>query len=187
MTKLVISVLATGSILFAGIIVRELAPWTAEKSSLPLPTGTATKEGRTPRLLQAENDAASLNEILARPLFTISRRPAARNAKAAVAPLKGRLAGIVVGPEEREALFVEMGKTTPSPLHEGEEIEGWRIEKIELERVTLRAGTVLETVEPAEDKKRATGQFVPERTTPRASSPAATNPTGATGKPTKGR
>lgn len=174
MTKLVVLLLATGSIIFAGFAVRELAHWRSEKISIPVPTNPATKDEPTRKPLQAGNSVASFNEILARPLFTVSRRPAARSAKGPAAPLKGRLAGIIVGPEEREALFVEAGESKPSPLHEGEEIEGWTIEKIELDRVTLRSGTVLETVEPAKDNKLVRRQFVPAKTNSRAKNPVST-------------
>jgi hypothetical protein len=105
-----------------------------------------------------------LDEILARPLFTPSRRPAPREdarAKPKNAQLRSRLAGIFIGPQGREALFVEADKPRASSLHEGEALEGWTVEKIELGQVTLRAGASSLIVEPARDKQRAAAPPMP--------------------------
>lgn len=157
MPKLALSILAAGSIALAGIIALELKSGGSERTSSPAPARAAAAVDPAPKLPEGAHAMTYLNDILARPLFTISRRPAPRSdgasgAKAAT-PLKSRLAGIVVGPDGKEALFVESGKTKASSIREGEDIEGWTIEKIELERVTVRAGTVSATVEPAGAKR----------------------------------
>jgi hypothetical protein len=80
-------------------------------------------------------------EVLARPVFSETRRPAppeAATAPASSAPFA--LVGVVVSPGERHVL-IEHGQ----PPHidraaEGQELDGWTLETVELDRVVLRRG-----------------------------------------------
>jgi hypothetical protein len=76
-------------------------------------------------------------EILKRPLFTPGRRaPETRIVKAEPPKLQGRLAGVVLRPDLREALFTRPGGR-PVSIKEGEVIDGWTAAKIEAGQVVL--------------------------------------------------
>ncbi len=158
MPKLALSILATCSLVLAGVIAKEWKSGAPEGVSPPAPASPAALSDPAAKLQAGQHDAAFVNEILARPLFTASRRPPAGGDRAAgnasAAALKGRLAGIVVSPAGSEALFVESGKAKAVSVREGESFEGWTVERIEPEHVMVRAGARLETIEPAGDKAR---------------------------------
>src|SRR5262249_53546663 len=87
--------------------------------------------------------------ILDRPLFDPSRRPPVIPAPPEVAEdepeveqppeLEGRLAGVVLRPGVREALFTRAGDV-PLAVNEGDEIDGWTVASIQLDHVVLRSG-----------------------------------------------
>lgn len=99
----------------------------------------------------------SLDEITARPLFSPSRKPfvvAGDDEPAPVAdlPLPAvQLIGVLLTEEHRAALMQAEGAVEPGWVREGAEIEGWRVETIEQNRVHLRADDRLETVELRSD------------------------------------
>ena len=157
MPKLALSILATCSLVLAGVIAEEWKSDAPESHSPPAPASATALADPAAKLQAGQRDAGYLDDILARPLFTASRHPPAGDraaGSAATAALKGRLAGIVVSPAGSEALFIESGKTKATSVREGESFEGWTIERIEPEHVMVRAGARLETVEPAGDKAR---------------------------------
>jgi hypothetical protein len=93
-----------------------------------------------------------LEEIAARPLFSPSRRPfVAVEGEAPSAPVESlppvELIGVLMTEQQRGALMQAAGEGGASWVREGNEIEGWEVEKIEDSRVQLRAGDRLETVE----------------------------------------
>jgi hypothetical protein len=76
-------------------------------------------------------------EILKRPLFTPGRQPPqVKIVKAEPPKLQGRLAGVVLRPDLREALFTRPGGR-PISVKEGEVIDGWTTAKIEASQVVL--------------------------------------------------
>jgi hypothetical protein len=95
----------------------------------------------------------SLDEITARPLFSPSRKPFVvpsddEPAPAADQPLPAvQLIGVLLTEEQRAALMQAEGAIEPGWVREGAEIQGWRVETIEQNRVHLRADDRLETVE----------------------------------------
>ena len=180
--KLAFSITAIASVVLAAVIAAE---WKSDApESPPPPPGPASMlalPDPAARVQAAQHDDAYVKEILARPLFTVSRRPLSGsdgNAGAAMAAaLKGRLAGVVVSSAGSEALFVEVGKPKAVSVHEGESFEGWTVEKIEPEHVTVRAGAKLETIEPAGDKTRSGAPvMVPPGQQPGALVPAGAGP-----------
>ncbi len=158
MPKLALSILATCSLVLAGVIAVEWKGDAPESRSPPAPASTMALADPAAKLQAGQQDTAYLSEIRARPLFTASRRPPASGDRAAASgtasALKGRLAGIVVSPAGSEALFVESGKAKAVSVREGESFDGWTVERIEPEHVMVRAGARLETVEPVGDKAR---------------------------------
>jgi len=88
---------------------------------------------------QAADDRADrmVAEILKRPLFTPGRQPPeVKIAKAEPPKLQGRLAGVVLRPDLREALFTRPGGR-PISVKEGEVVDGWTAAKIEAGQVVL--------------------------------------------------
>jgi hypothetical protein len=79
-------------------------------------------------------------------------RPASPPARLADGPVTGdladtRLAGIVVQPDHRIAIFAVSG-AKPRTLSKGETISGWRIESITETEVSLVNGSVSKTLKP---------------------------------------
>ncbi len=97
-----------------------------------------------------------LATILARPLFSPTRRPPrADEAAAPAAQLGGaRLTGIVTGPGQRLAIFVEEG-AKPRELAEGDSVNGWRIEAITPYEVSLAGPGGRETLQPKPEAEGA--------------------------------
>ena len=76
-------------------------------------------------------------EILKHPLFTPGRQPPqVRIAKPEPPKLQGRLAGVVLRQDVREALFTRPGGR-PVSVKEGEVIDGWTAARIEENQVVL--------------------------------------------------
>lgn len=76
-------------------------------------------------------------EILKRPLFTQGRQPPQPKIVIAEPPkLQGRLAGVTLRPDIREALFTRPGGR-PISVKEGEVIDGWTISRVEAGQVVL--------------------------------------------------
>lgn len=104
----------------------------------------------------SRNLDAMVTEILERPLFSPSRQAAGESlADAQPVPEKeppkmpGRLAGVAVLPEVREAVFEGDGEK-PVVVKEGQEIEGWTVASIRDDRVVLRSAAGEEIVKPAD-------------------------------------
>src|SRR5258706_9909343 len=98
-------------------------------------------------------------EILERPLFSPSRQPAdaappaeAQNEKPPP-QLPGRLAGVTIRPEAREALFEQEGQK-PIAVKEGQQISGWTVASIQLDQVVLKSAAGEEVIKPANNTRR---------------------------------
>ncbi|MCW5730873.1 MAG: hypothetical protein KIT20_08960 [Alphaproteobacteria bacterium] len=146
------ALLAFFALLFAGIAAW---PWLA-----PLAASDAAPAEREPAAAAHEEGVLppleSLRETLARPLFNPSRRPVPESADAsglapvrvALAPAASaersfaayRLQGVVITRDQRKILLGPAGGGRPLVLQEGDEHDGWTVEKIEQEQITLRAG-----------------------------------------------
>ncbi len=107
------------------------------------------------RALQAEftfPPLAAFSEIVARPLFSPSRRPPTETEDSATddaAPPKQShfiLAGVIISAEGRMVLLRRMNSTDVVRALLGQEIDGWQIELIEPDSVTLRQGNTVEVV-----------------------------------------
>lgn len=134
--------------------------WQIERSP-SLPTTAAgpdgTPETEPTRALQAEftfPPLAAFSEIVARPLFSPSRRPPKEiedsDSDTIVAPPPQPahfiLAGVVISAEGRMVLLRRMNSTDLIRALMGQEIDGWYVELIESDRVTLRQGNTVEIV-----------------------------------------
>ena len=96
---------------------------------------------------------AEYPETVERPLFLAGRATIdednVRSVDAAVPRLVlggWRLTGVVIAPGRRIALLTPRGGGRTLRLVPGEEIEGWLIEEVNAEGVTLRAGALVERI-----------------------------------------
>lgn len=97
----------------------------------------------------------SLPETAARPLFNTTRRAlpvAARPAPAAPEPAAAmmgryRLSGVVIDGRTRKVLVAPAAGGKIVSVAEGDMLDGWKVERISPESLTLRSGDRTETVE----------------------------------------
>ena len=152
-----------------GVVALELS------SSLPLaPEVTAASPAALPAAAPAPPRFApppvgAFDDIALRPLFFATRRPfeptvAVEEGEAPVAKpeVSVELVGTLVTDQDRAALLQPAGESA-SWHREGDQVAGWRIGTIERERITLRQGGKIETVELRTDlagpvKKAAGGK-----------------------------
>jgi hypothetical protein len=91
--------------------------------------------------------AAAFTEILARPLFSRTRRP---SAQAGQLPASSSLTliAIVISDDERHALLGSGQPLKITRVHEGDEIAGWTVEAITPDKVIVRRADAREEVKP---------------------------------------
>lgn len=107
--------------------------------------------------------------VLARPLFSPTRRPAAQDEPVAEDLTGKRLTGIVIAPERRLAIFAVSG-SKPLILGEGQSVSGWQIETITPTEVSLRGPTGQRTLQPKMDPNlpvQAPAASIPSTAQPR--------------------
>jgi hypothetical protein len=116
----------------------------------PSPESLESTRARDEQAAAKKADAMAA-EILKRPLFSEGRTaPQPRIAKALPPEppkLQGRLAGVVLQSDFKEALFTRPGGK-PMAVKEGQVIDGWTVGKIEEDRVTLTSAFGQQVVKP---------------------------------------
>ena len=131
MNRLVLLALACLAIALSEVIAIEATPDT-RRAAVPLPVGVI----RSSPVAQQGGDIGQVQNwadiILARPLFEPSRRPPATAAGSGTGgPGFPRLTGIIIMPEQREAIFAVPGKTRPIVVTAGSRLNGVLIKSIE--------------------------------------------------------
>ena len=126
---------------------------------------------------QAAADKADrlVAEILKRPLFTEGREPPHPKVVKATPPvLQGRLAGVMLRPDMRIALFTRPGGGRPVSVKEGEVIDGWTTSKIEEGRVVLTSSFGQQVVKPTNGSadEVTPGHHAIKKATPTKNQPA---------------
>ncbi len=150
---LVLAVAALG-----GTIALELG-WRLPDSDLMVPATAPLPAPAAPastRAADADDAGRRVAEVLARPLFSPGRRPAAQAAAAppaAVAPLP-RMTGVIVTPGGRRAIFAN-GAGKAVVVMEGGRIGAYDVQSIEAGRVTLAGPDDKRVVSTAFDPKPA--------------------------------
>jgi hypothetical protein len=142
-------VLIAGSVLFGALIVAALYPDTGIDIAPPRTAGTVEAVRAVP-LPQAAEVEDLLATVLARPLFSSTRRPPEIvQGESAPSPdlSDKRLAGIVIEPDRRLAIFAVNG-AKPMTLSEGESVGGWRIESITPTEISLVGPSGSRTMQP---------------------------------------
>src|SRR5215467_12523050 len=167
-SRLVLSLLIAGCLLFGSVVFTELQSSGTEDTAL---AEVPSRSELAPAVRRQQNPRIDelLTAILARPLFSSTRRPPETAPTAATdSDLAGtRLAGIVIDPRRRLAIFAVNGDK-PLRLGEGEAVSGWRIESITPREVSLTGPAGTKTLQPKMD---------PNLT------PAAGQPAGIPGRP----
>lgn len=138
-----------GCVLFGVVILLELS-W-----GMTRPVPPATVSSQTDGLSAAPNETRAdpnqlVSTILARPLFSSTRRPPpiADNDVSSTFELGGaRLTAIVIAPDERIAIF-DMKGAKPLVLNEGQTVSGWRVDSITPSEVSLVGPGGLKTLQP---------------------------------------
>jgi general secretion pathway protein N len=153
--RLALLLLVAGSLLFGAIIFVELEPSGAETAAVEV----AARRALTPTTHRAQNAKADelLAGILARPLFSSTRRPpqSASTGSASDSDLADtRLTGIITEPGRRIAIFAVNGDK-PLRVAEGEAVSGWRIESITPREVSLSGPGGTKTLQPKMDPNLA--------------------------------
>ena len=175
---------AFGAIAFTAVVFVTEESGDAAASNQPF----RVKPTAVTRKVSPPNINALVSKILARPLFNPSRQPVQEGldqiAEAPKYPPKmpGRLQGVTIRPQVREALFEREGQK-PIAVNEGQEIEGWTVVSIRADSVLLKSSAGDQIVKPSNgaDIKPAQMQAMnrqPARSklNPTMSAPSATPP-----------
>jgi hypothetical protein len=131
---------------------------------------------------------ADHGEIVARPLFQASRRPAAKpsagsGSAEAVPDSSIQLAGVVLAGGRRLALLQVEASPRPVQVEVGGDVAGWKVAEIEAERVTLRQGDKTKQVTLAERMKAAAALAAASPRQPTKRSPQPERGAASAGKP----
>lgn len=141
--------LAFGCIIFAATIATEVQHG-GDLTSVSAGTPISSVPAPRPRPSRASPPETLTAEALARPLFNPTRRPLSSAGPASTDFADKRLAGIVVSAQQRLAIFAVTG-AKPLVVKEGADIDGWQIETITPDDVSLRGPGGTRTLRPRMD------------------------------------
>jgi general secretion pathway protein N len=151
MTDRLVLLLLVGCLAFGSMIFVELQLTGTED---PAVAEAAARPDNSPAARRQQNPQVDelLTAILARPLFSSTRRPpqgtAANEADSDLADT--RLTGIVTEPGRRMAIFAVNGEK-PLRVAEGDAVSGWRIESITPREVSLSGPGGTKIMQPKMD------------------------------------
>jgi hypothetical protein len=138
--------------LFGGIVFAEIAA--TPPSQTAVADTAPPRGGATLPVFRSEigpQHQAMVTTILARPLFSATRRPPARDDVAGDTSFGDtRLTGIVTQPGHRFAIFAPTG-ARPLIVSEGDSVSGWRVESITPREVSLSGPAGTKTLQPRID------------------------------------
>jgi len=157
--RLALISLLAGCVLFASILGSELIPTTpAAETEAAAGGGSIRAAVALPPAVGPEPRArpdTMIKEILARPLFSSTRRPPHGDGPAADTGLSDtRLTGIVIAPGHHFAIFAPPGDKL-LVVREGDTISGWRVENITPRNVSLSGPEGTKTLAPKIDPNLA--------------------------------
>jgi hypothetical protein len=148
-----------GGLFFLLICWEILAPGSQSEIAAPATTGAPP-----PATPHAGPNGVSINTwvstILGRPLFSLTRKPDAAPTSQAAATDDAdkdlpRLSGIFLVSNVKHAVFQPTGDVPALVVGEGDQVQGWKVEKIGLSSVTLTGPGGETTLEPKFDDNLA--------------------------------
>jgi len=166
--------------LVCGVLLAAAVPFEL-RSELTAPTAPREPVRKADEKTAVQNDQPAVDHltatILARPLFSPTRRPAeAAPADRSGTPLSDiRLTGILITPDQHLAIFAPAGGK-PLVRSEGEMISDWRIESIATDLVSLTGPTGAATLEPKADPNLVRVQAAQPAAAPPQPAAAPANP-----------
>jgi hypothetical protein len=166
--------LVLGCIAFSGLIVAEFYGGSDDPSAITAVGSTHNDAAPLLPQIRPTGTDDPLAVSLARPLFSATRRPSIGPAEPAADLAGNRLAGIVIEPDRRLAIFAVTGGK-PLTLAEGESVNGWQIESITPSEVSLIGRGGAKTLQPTLDPN-------PPPPRPLARAAAAPQPAGSPGQ-----
>lgn len=151
--RLALLLLMAGSLLFGAIVYIELRPGSSDEAAVAKVAAERPDGPSIVRRQQGPRLEEVVATILARPLFSSTRRPA-QNAPAEATSdsdlADTRLTGIVTEPGHRFAIFAISGGK-PLKVAEGDEVSGWRVESITPREISLSGPSGTKTLQPKLD------------------------------------
>jgi hypothetical protein len=142
-------------LVLSAIVITEMSVAISDRATLP---GGAQNAAGTGEEQSPDDPDTMAQSILDRPIFSPDRRgpPApksadmsASSADKAAPEIRGRLAGVTLGPgEKREAVFARGEGEKPLVVREGDEVDGWTVSSIEPSRVVLTSTFGQRSIEP---------------------------------------
>jgi hypothetical protein len=154
--RLILLLLIAGSLMFGAVVYTELRPGDAKEAAT---AKVAARPDSAPTLRRQQGPRVEelVATILARPLFSSTRRPAQDAPAAAAADgdlADTRLTGILTEPGRRMAIFAVTGGK-PLKVAEGDEVSGWRVESITPREISLSGPGGTKTLQPKLDPNLA--------------------------------
>jgi hypothetical protein len=157
--RLLLNLLGGAAAILALLLLWEALSPNAEEATVPSPAAAAHDQAAAagrPAPVGAEI-TRWVNAILARPLFSVTRKPDATASNAGPAAADEhqdlpRLSGILSVGNTRHAMFQPSGDVPTLVVGEGELVAGWNVTKIGLDSVTLKGPNGETTVEPKFDE-----------------------------------
>jgi hypothetical protein len=142
-------------LLLIGTISLELIRGVADEGAMIASPESAAPPGPAVSSLKPRSGRQALVDgILARPLFTATRRPAVRLAGPAAAPAnQPRLTGILINGSSRSVIFAAPEGGRPVVAQEGAQVGGYTVTSIEAGQVTLSGPDGTRTLRPAFDAR----------------------------------
>lgn len=137
-----------GCVLFGGLIAAQFAGGSDETGIAVVRAADRAGESRAAPSRPAPPLDELVSASLARPLFSPDRRPSV-SPQSTAADGK-RLAGIVIEPDRRLAIFAAAGGK-PLTVGEGDSVDGWRIESITESEVSLVGAQGSRRLQPKPD------------------------------------
>jgi hypothetical protein len=142
-----LGLLTLGCVFFGGLIIAELYPDSSEPLTSPVRPQRVDIVAAPARNPVVDDLRAT---ILDRPLFSPGRRPPPPGEISSSDLAGTRLAGIVIGPDFRIAMFAVTG-SKPLAVTEGENVTGWQVEIITPTEVSLSSRSGTRTLQPTLD------------------------------------
>jgi hypothetical protein len=139
-------ILAILAAVLSGVIAFELFGYESSPE-----TTARVAPAREPPGAPSGEEARSVSIILARPLFRADRRPSPADARSVQAgqPIDlPRLTGITVSADSRHAIFQPAGNARAIVVGEGEMVDGWRVQEITADSVTVAGAGGTRKLEP---------------------------------------